>query len=117
MSRVTAATLALLLLAGSVGHATCQGWESSREAREDCCRRAHRAHCVQPGAADACCAGHQDSRQRVGPTFSPSVVPVPAAAVLFHTRAVEPSTTPAVVVERAQRLLHSLSPPPKPLRI
>jgi hypothetical protein len=117
MARLIASFLALLLFGASVGHATCQGWEASRDQRKDCCRRAHHTDCLQKGAADACCAGHQDSRQIAGPASAQSVSPVPAVTVLLPMTAAVPLMTSVLVVERAQRLLHPPSPPPKQLRI
>ena len=117
MSRFIAAMLALLVLTGSVGRATCQGWEQSGEEREDCCRRARHADCLRQGAADSCCAGHQDALQNAGPTFTPFAALPPAAVAVSYVNARLELSACVLVLERSQHLLHPPAPPPKPLRI
>jgi hypothetical protein len=117
MSRFTAVIVALLMLTGSVGRTTCVGWEQSREEREDCCRRARHADCLQQGAADSCCAGHQDALQIAGPTFTSVAVLAPAAVVVSYISAPVALSAFVPVLERSQRLLQPPTPPPRPLRI
>ena len=117
MSRFIAAIVALLMLTGSVGRATCLGWEQSREEREDCCRRARHVDCLQQDAADSCCARHQDALQIGGPSFTPVAVLPPAGVAVSYIDAPLALSAFVPVLERSQRLLHPPTPPPRPLRL
>jgi len=94
-SRLTSAVLVLALV--GAGSAPCAGWESTPEARLDCCvdgqcpgqieadgHAATHSGGVSQAEADRCCATSEQQNQRqstqfAGPTF---LLPAPAAIVV-----------------------------------
>lgn len=85
MTRVRA-TCAVILLSiltlGSAAPLTCAGWESAASDRMACCKRAAHERCADQSAADACCAGQEQGRQRAtGVSAVHAAAPVLAPAV------------------------------------
>jgi len=74
MRRAVAAALLAILTFGSAPSVTCAGWESAPSHRMACCKRAGDHHCPDQGAADNCCAAHEQSRHLL-PLL---VIPMPA---------------------------------------
>lgn len=76
MIRIRAAAAALLVLTLTGQQlAACAGWDSSEQARMECCQRM--AGCDDPAIATECCAaGEQGDRAAVNPAVA---VPPPGA--------------------------------------
>jgi hypothetical protein len=91
LSQATAALLVLTLFGASAG--PCAGWESSAQARHDCCVDGHcpdevssaSGHSSHPGAvtqaeADRCCAASEQKHQQRATQFADATFALMAPA-------------------------------------
>lgn len=95
---------ALLASVGGQQLSACAGWQTSQQARMECCQRA--SDCDDPSIADACCAaGETDENAQVSISLTmPAPLPAFSLAVPGPARARQPrAQTAAATIPRTFR--------------
>jgi hypothetical protein len=110
--RVIATILALLMTGSIAAPVTCTGWESSSDARRQCCKRAHDSDCHDQQSSNDCCASHEQGQHVTPARSSAPLAPPPLTAVLPARMSSIVSITLALPLSNPHDRLHG---PPHPL--